>query len=78
MSDERLDRIDKRLDDLATRLDRAFTALAELMERGFARVNAMMESFTQTQMQINRELSDRDADHERRIIALERRRRRAR
>ena len=76
MSDERLDRIDKRLDDLATRLDRV--ALAELMERGFARVNAIMEPFTQTQMQINRELSDRDADHERRIIALERRRRRAR
>ena len=48
------------------------------MDRGFARVNAIMESFTQTQMQINRELSDHDADHERRIIALERRNRRIR
>ena len=74
MSEERLERIEAKID----RLDRAFAALTELMERGFARVNAMIESFTQTQMQINRELSDRDADHERRIIALERRRRRAR
>jgi len=74
LSEERLERIEAKID----RLDRAFAALTELMERGFARVNAMIESFTQTQMQINRELSDRDADHERRIIALERRRRRAR
>ena len=74
MSEERLERIEAKID----RLDRAFAALAGLMERGFSRVNAMMESFTQTQVQINRELSDHDADRERRIIALERRRRRAR
>ena len=74
MSEERLERIEAKID----RLDRAFAALTELMDRGFARVYAIMESFTQTQIQINRELSDHDAAHDRRIIALERRNRRAR
>ena len=43
----------------------------ERMDRGFGRLESMMQSFIDTQSAINRDLSDRDADHERRIVSLE-------
>ena len=50
-----------------------FAATNERVDRGFARVETMMQSFIDTQGGINRDVSDRDANHERRIGALERR-----
>ena len=39
------------------------------------RIETLLQSFIDTQTHINRELSNRDADHEKRIGALEKRRR---
>jgi hypothetical protein len=58
MSEERLDRIEAKLDQLTSRIDE---------------IRSTMSGFIQIQSAINGKLRSRDADHERRILALAKR-----
>ena len=69
MSEERLDRIEVKIDHLMScvkGLDR--------IERSVEEIKWMMKSSIQTQSAINGKLSSRDADHQQRIGPLRRRR----
>ena len=69
MSEERLDRIDVKIDHLTScvkGLDR--------IERSVEEIRWMMKSLIQTQSAINGRLSSRDTDHQQRIGPLRRRR----
>jgi hypothetical protein len=56
MPDERLDRIEGKIDHL---------------ERGIDELKMIMSSFIQLQSAINGKLRSRGADHDRRVVALE-------
>ena len=86
--DERTDRLEQKVDDLAagqhklTFMFEAFRDRFDTVADGVIanserteRIETLLQSFIDTQTHINRELSDRDADHEKRIGALEKRRR---
>ena len=86
--DERTDRLERKVDDLTVgqhKLTVMFEALRDRFEtvadgvvatnERTGRIETLLQSFINTQTHINRELSDRDAEHEKRIVALEKRRR---
>jgi outer membrane murein-binding lipoprotein Lpp len=100
MPDERLDRVEVKIDRMTSSVDGLDAAVHKLtllheetrddvkqiadgaagtneqferVELSIAEIKSTMNSFIQTQSAINGKLRSRDADHERRIVALEKR-----
>ncbi len=62
--DSRIGGVDRKIDDVAAQL-------GSKIDSGIGRLDQKLDSIIDTQSHINRELSDRHADHESRISALE-------
>jgi hypothetical protein len=81
MSEERLDRIEEEIDRLRSQLvDGRVEEIAvaggrfDRIDRGVDEIKVIVSAFIQLQSAINGKLRSRDADHERRLVALEKRR----
>jgi tetrahydromethanopterin S-methyltransferase subunit G len=67
MSEERLDRIERKLDALADGMIARF----DHVDRRFDGMEKYLKSIEKTQGHVNSELSDQVADHEQRLTAIE-------
>jgi hypothetical protein len=80
MPEERLDRIEGKIDHLTSQVvdglaEEVATASGRFdrIERSVDEIKMILSSFIQLQSAINGKLRSRDADHERRVVALEKR-----
>ncbi len=74
MPDERFDRLERKIDVLTTAVASRFDRIDARFDRvdaRFDRLEKYLKSIETTQKHINRELSDDVADHERRLVVVE-------